>query len=271
MTSDLLQNVAKVALSAGHVRIIFPILVLTVIFHKRTPPVITACFSYFSMILNSVLKQYFKVPLFPHLGKGYSFPSGHMHLSCSFFGSVAMNYRNRVIRFVCFMLCLGEGFALYICRFHAVPEIIAGAACAALEILVFQLAKGRVHSQIVSAAAMLGCAVLTGIHHAFQESEPHIGLACFAFCGCLISMRGLKEVEIRSLMVKILAVVVTVVSAEVEARVLKRANLSERLRHEFRFFFGPLVVVWVAHFAGRISAALDRHRESSMDARTGES
>jgi hypothetical protein len=68
----------------------------------------------------------------------------------------------------------------------------------------------------------------------------------------LISLKLLREIEIRSFLLKLIVLGVVFGSRVIEKLIMEDAELSPRMLNEFRFFFAPLVGIWVTHFAGRM-------------------
>lgn len=87
---------------------------------------------------NALLKQWFHVPLFPHLGEGYAFPSGHMHTAALFYGYWLLPLKKPWASLVCTFLLTGEAMTLIGCHFHNSFDIFGACGFAAMELwLIF--------------------------------------------------------------------------------------------------------------------------------------
>lgn len=81
----------------------------------------------FGLIVAAFLKSFFKIPLLPHLGEGWSFPSGHMFTAVTFWGYLALELRGKVISILIACLLIGIGCALVYCNYHVFVDVLAAA------------------------------------------------------------------------------------------------------------------------------------------------
>lgn len=79
----------------------------------------------FTLIYNTLLKDIFKVPLYPWLHEGYAFPSGHMHTAVVFYGWLLIHSKNS-LKIPLLGIIAGVGWALIFERFHDLFDV-AGA------------------------------------------------------------------------------------------------------------------------------------------------
>lgn len=96
------------------------------------------------MLVNAGLKLFFKVPLMPHLGTGYAFPSGHTQMTTIFFGWLAINKLYPKKYFVIIVALVG--YSIYAQRYHQPNEIVAGFITGLLVLIVFSKIKLRQQS-----------------------------------------------------------------------------------------------------------------------------
>lgn len=75
--------------------------------------------------LVAFLKFMFKIPLLPHLGEGWSFPSGHMFVSCTFWGFLALETPNKIFRGIIFIILTGISYSLVYCNYHITIDVLA--------------------------------------------------------------------------------------------------------------------------------------------------
>lgn len=88
-----------------------------------------------SGLLNGVLKAFFKVPLLPHLGFGYAFPSGHSQSCMILWGWLCIN--QLVKKSTAIIIIIFAGYSLYFKDYHLPNEILAGYATGMILILTF--------------------------------------------------------------------------------------------------------------------------------------
>ena len=115
--------VMSCCLELCHITVILP-LVLIGLFSRHRNTLLQATFLlFFVMIFNTLLKYLFKVPLLPHLGDGYSFPSGHMHASGIFYAYLLIKSRNNIVKGILLGLILGIACSLVYFNYHRWEEI----------------------------------------------------------------------------------------------------------------------------------------------------
>lgn len=89
-------------------------------------------------VWNALLKQWFHIPLFPHLGEGYAFPSGHMHTAALFYGYWLLSIKKPWAACLCTFLLTGEAMTLIGCRFHNSFDIFGACGFTLVELwLIF--------------------------------------------------------------------------------------------------------------------------------------
>ncbi len=96
------------------------------------------CLTFLGMIVNVALKGTFKVLPPPFLEGGYAFPSGHMQLTCIFYGWILLHVRSSVLRGCLFMLCLGQGMGLIHYHYHTLFDVLGGVFFATLMIVLYR-------------------------------------------------------------------------------------------------------------------------------------
>jgi hypothetical protein len=98
-----------------------------------------------SFLINSSLKLLFKIPMMPHVGNGYAFPSGHTQMATVFLGWLAWHqiYPKQYFYF----LILLTGFSIYDQNYHTPIEILAGFVTG-FAIVMFFLKTSAMHYKI---------------------------------------------------------------------------------------------------------------------------
>ncbi|MDR1034575.1 MAG: phosphatase PAP2 family protein [Holosporales bacterium] len=140
----MVDNLVYFALKMGQGDVIAFAIVLGILFHYRKEDFEqSACFVCFVIIFNTLLKNLFKIPLFPNLGPGYAFPSGHMHVATIFYGYFfyrAQNYTEKVI-FATILGCIAS--AIVYCHFHDWYDIAGAIAFAFSEIAIYHILRKK--------------------------------------------------------------------------------------------------------------------------------
>lgn len=90
-----------------------------------------------TMILNVLLKDFFQVPLMPHLGKGFAFPSGHMHAAMAFYGWLFVCYRHPALRFLLLTVLIGIGFSLIYFHYHSFIDVMGAVGFGSLSLSIY--------------------------------------------------------------------------------------------------------------------------------------
>ncbi len=91
------------------------------------------------LIVAAFTKQLFKVPLMPHLGEGWSFPSGHMFAACTFWGFLALEIRDKIFSAFVSILLVGIGFSLIHGNYHVLIDVLAAAVFSVIYIILYRL------------------------------------------------------------------------------------------------------------------------------------
>lgn len=190
----IIDIVSHIFLKFGHVDVIFVIIICGILFHKRGYYGTAACFICFVMIFNTLLKDFFKVPLFPHLGNGYAFPSGHMHAAAVFYGYICYKIDDRRIKTAILILLGCIGFSLVHCRFHDWFDVGGALFFAALEISLFHFLRNRFGLRFIAIIAVFLSCVNVSVLYFVYEALPHV---LYAF-GLLIGFTAFMKVCDRS-------------------------------------------------------------------------
>lgn len=93
----------------------------------------------FTLILGQYLKSLWQVPLPPHLGEGWAYPSGHMLAAMALYGWLAVEFRNRWINLSILLGLVGIGWSLVFMGYHSSEDVVAGVFFGAMEIIFYGL------------------------------------------------------------------------------------------------------------------------------------
>lgn len=129
---------------------------------------------------------------------GYSFPSGHTQTAVGTFGSIAAFSERKWIRWVCITLAVLVGLSRMYIGVHTPADVLAGAGCAALLILVFKrfVLNGQDKHMKPVIAVMLATAVVFLLYVELwqfpQDMDAHnleSGLKnAYTMMGCLVGV-----------------------------------------------------------------------------------
>ncbi|MDR1551237.1 MAG: hypothetical protein LBS14_00970 [Holosporaceae bacterium] len=113
------------------------ILVFGILSHQRKHCEIAAGLMCFVIIFNTLLKELFKIPQSSHLGEGYAFPSGHMHVAMVFYGYVFRVVKDGRIRLAIAVFLGTFGWALVHCRYHDWFDVLGAIAFGLVELVIY--------------------------------------------------------------------------------------------------------------------------------------
>ena len=119
--------------------VLIPVFLLGYFFYNRKIFFQALVLLLLGIIVAAFLKEIFKVPLMPHLGAGWSFPSGHMFAACTFWGFLAIEIRNKNFSIVVVTLLIGIGFSLIHCNYHILIDVLAAAVFSLIYIIFYRL------------------------------------------------------------------------------------------------------------------------------------
>lgn len=125
------------------------------------------------LIVAAFIKHLFKVPLMPHLGEGWSFPSGHMFAACTFWGFLALELRNKIFSIFVTVLLIGIGFSLMHGNYHILIDVLAAVVFSFIYIILYRF--------LLSSTPL-------------DQNNALLGLFAFLFGGLLIYSMPFKPI-----------------------------------------------------------------------------
>ncbi len=176
-----------------------PCVVVGMIFHKRELYAKAACFLLFVMIFNTLLKLLFKVPLFPHLGNGYAFPSGHMHAAAAFYGYILYESKNRYVSGLIVIILSLLGLSLVHCNFHDCFDVLGAVGFTCLEFAVYHALSSKFSARTVGFLTLffaISIIIFLNFIHCIQY---HVWLAFYGLLGTEIALLAKKQTRTSSL------------------------------------------------------------------------
>lgn len=159
-------------------------------FHKENRKFERAILLLFTvMVLNTFLKWIFKVPLKPHLGVGYAFPSGHLHASVIFCFYLYTQLKENYLKAIFAILPILHGASLIYCNFHDFSELVGAIAFVLAEIwIIIQLEKKYSKNTIDKMLLCFSFVVIILLSVAYKKlPEWHVFLGFYLTCGLIYS------------------------------------------------------------------------------------
>jgi len=118
---------------------IIPAFLLGYYFYNRKVFFYSLVLTLFGLIVAAFLKSFFKIPLLPHLGEGWSFPSGHMFTAVTFWGFLALQLRNKIMSTLVITLLIGIGCSLVYCNYHIFIDVLAAVFFSLILITLYRI------------------------------------------------------------------------------------------------------------------------------------
>lgn len=247
-----MDYLAHFFLKFGHITVIFPIIVISMIFEKRHIVAKAGCCLLWVMIFNTLLKYSFKVPLFPHLGHGYAFPSGHMHAASAFYGYIIYKTNNKFLKVGLGILlcCLGSG--LIYCRFHDLKDVLGAVGFTALELALYHIISLKFGDKVVGVICIL-TSIATMIALSFiYKVEFHVWLAFYALVGMEAALYIFPEKKFSSIYQKFLALLISSVAITGIYYLFKALAFDRFYLSEIRFAIVPLIIAEAIRVSKRV-------------------
>ena len=193
-------------------QVIIPIVIFGMIFHKREPYAKAICVFCVIIIFNTFLKSVFKVPLLPHLGEGYSFPSGHMHAAAIFYGYLLCKFDDWKIKIFLASLIGGIGFSIIRCKYHTPFDVTGALAFASAELFVYRHLEKNVSPKFLAIFALAFSIVIMKALFLMQQMQSHVWLGFYILTGMIIGTWFFGEYSFKSLHQKIAALIFSLIS-----------------------------------------------------------
>jgi len=245
---------ASFLLKFGHITtFILPVIILFIIFYKKEICLEALSFLFCIMIWNTLLKQLFKVPLFPHLGEGYAFPSGHMHATAVFYGYFFCSIKNKTVKNILLFLIFGIGFSLFHCNFHNWLDIIGALFFAIIELSLVFFIKQKWGNKILAWATI--CFSITNLlilNHIYSL-KFHLWLAFYGLLGCLSGLTLFPKTKLKNCMQKIIALVLSVLFVVTIEFLFKTFHFKNHAITQTKLFLLPISITYAIYLAKKIS------------------
>jgi undecaprenyl-diphosphatase len=109
-----------------------------------------------AMVIGAALKSFFQIPLKPHLGTGYAFPSGHMFAATVFWLILTWELRQKLLSLAVIIILSGIGIALVHFNYHDPIDVLAGLGFG----LIFVISHILLHHFILVTEVLYGLIML---------------------------------------------------------------------------------------------------------------
>lgn len=239
----MVDSFAHFCLKFGHITVIFPIVILGVIFHKRDIYAKAACFLLWVMIFNTLLKYLFKVPLFPHLGHGYAFPSGHMHAAAAFYGYIIYKTNNKIVKIALGILLCCLGFSLIHCHFHDLKDVAGALIFCAAELAVYHYIYSNWGDEVAGIVSIASAIAIMCALAVIHKVEFHVWLAFYGLVGMESMLTITDDVRLNSIFEKIAATALTALLVAGVYYLFKFFAFNKFYLSEIRFALAPFIIV----------------------------
>lgn len=248
----MLDSFAHFCLKFGHITVIFPMVVLGMIFHRRDLYAKAASFLLWVMIFNTLLKYLFKVPLFPHLGNGYAFPSGHMHAAAAFYGYIIYKTNNRIVKIALGILLFCLGFSLIYCHFHDLMDVAGAFGFAMAELAVYHYVYKNWGDKVTGIASIVSAIAIIYALAQIYKVEFHVWLAFYGLVGMELVLTITDDIRLNSIFEKITATAIVVLLVMGVYYLFRFFAFSEFYLSEIRFALAPFVIVGAMQISKRL-------------------
>lgn len=251
---NITDYLAHLCLKFGHITFILPIVIVCMIFHKRDIYAKATCFLLWVMIFNTLLKYLFKVPLFPHLGTGYAFPSGHMHAASAFYGYILYKTDNKFVKTGLATLLCCLGFSLIHCRFHGLTDVLGAIVFSIVELLIYHVLSVNFGNKVIGVCSIISAGAIMFALSIIHKVEFHVWLAFYALVGMEAALFLTQNRQLSSISSKSFALILSVIMIAGIYYLFKALAFDKFYLSEIRFAFIPLIIVAAMRLSERMKA-----------------
>lgn len=252
MFNGLVDSFAYFCLKFGHITVVLPVVLVCMIFCKRDIYAKAACFLLWVMIFNTLLKYLFKVPLFPHLGAGYAFPSGHMHASAAFYGYILYRTDNKILKVALAALLCCIGFSLIHCHFHDLKDVLGAVGFTIFELTAYHIISKNFGDKIVGIIAVISAVAVMFTLNIIHKIEFHVWLAFYGLIGTEVSMLIMPKNKLNELPQKFFALATSSLLIWGGYQLFEALAFEQFYLSETRFALVPLIIIGSIKLAERI-------------------
>ena len=239
----MLNFISNVFLQFTHITVILPFIVFGMIFHDRKRYSHAACLLFFVMIWNTLLKHSFKIPLMPHLGAGYCYPSGHFHIAIVFYGYLFYKTRNEFVKIALTIILCGCGWSLIHNNYHDLTDVIGALLFGIAEVIIYYLLLATIGVKRAAIFVLLFSVVIMFTLTFVHKIEYHVWLAFYGLLGFICSLSFGKEYLSHGNFQKILACILSFIFIGAIMYVFQYVKFAQFYLSELRFVLLPFAIV----------------------------
>lgn len=248
------ESIAKFFLSFGHVFKVFLIIVICITYGNRKLIGKATILLFFSMIYNTLLKQIFKVPLYPHLGEGYAFPSGHMHAFGLFYGYFFIHSKNPVFKVFTSIIIVGISISLVYMRYHHAFDVFGAVVFFVVELFIDDYIVHNYGEKIDLLVILSICVISTfGLFLEMHEIQFHIWLALYGMVGIILAFFVIKNSGYQNFLQKSLSLAITLTLNKFLTDFWKRCDFKRSYVSQLIYLFVPLIIIGALKVCQRVS------------------
>lgn len=243
MIGGFLDFFTNFCLKFGHITFILPIVLVLMIFDRRDVYAKATCFLLWVMIFNTLLKHLFKVPLLPHLGSGYAFPSGHMHAACAFYGYILYKTDKNFLKIGLAALLCCFGFSLIHCHFHDLKDVMGAAGFAFAEFVTYHELSNKFGDKVVGFISIVSAVAFMIALGIIFRVEFHVWLAFYGLVGMESALYFFPQESLKSVTKKLFALLLSGAMIAAVYYVFKALAFDKFYLSEIRFLIFPWAIV----------------------------
>lgn len=189
----MLDSVLSFALLAAKEWIIIPVSILGFYFVRPQAFVRSLIALLAGMIVVAYLKTIFQIPLKPHLGPGFAFPSGHMFSGTVFWVVLSWELRQKLLSLFTAIILSLLAIALVHFNYHTVIDVIAGFGFG-VAFVGFHIIAQRFLDLSEAAYGLLMLVICLALSYFMTPLLLHIYLALGALAGLTLGSLLFKSV-----------------------------------------------------------------------------
>lgn len=250
MPDSTKESIARFFLTFGHIFKIFPFILAGFIYGNRLIIAKATIFIFYAMICNTLLKQIFKVPLYPHLGPGYSFPSGHMHAYGLFYGYFFLHSKSFILHSIFFFIFFGIATSLVYMRYHRQTDVLGSILVVFAELFIDQIIIEKYGEKKSVFFIVIICLICTFcLYLKMHEIQYHIWLAWYTMSGTILAFYAVQISNNQNFLQKSLALFVTLFGRWLIMKIWNSLDFDYYCLSEIPFLLLPLMTVAALKFS----------------------
>ncbi len=189
----MLDKILTIALLFSKQEVIIPVTILGFYFVHPQAFVRSLIALLGGMVAVAYLKSQFLVPLKPHLGVGYAFPSGHMFMATVYWTTLSFELRHKLLSLLSAVLLALIAIALIHFNYHDSVDVIAGIGFGLLFVIIHILIH-RLLDLNESAYALFMLAACLILAYVMSVLPSHLYLSFGALGGVTLASLIFKNI-----------------------------------------------------------------------------